>query len=75
MATLGTLSWQVSKMAFDAAKVLTIFNIKNFIMALWHPSRYGQLRAPLVEQCVPDDAEGGGDRRGSALPGKAPRSW
>ncbi len=57
MAALGTLQWQVSKMAFDAAKVLTIFFVKNLIMALRHPARYGQLRAPLVEQRVPDDVE------------------
>jgi hypothetical protein len=55
VAALGTLRWQVSKMAFDAAKVMTVFCIKNFIMALRHPTRYGQLRAPLVEQRVPDD--------------------
>jgi hypothetical protein len=54
MATLGTLNWQVSKMAFDATKVLTIFFMKNFVIALWHPTRYGQLRAPLVEQRMPD---------------------
>ncbi len=54
MAALGTLRWQVSKMAFDAAKVLTMFCIKNLVTALRHPTRYGQLRAPLVEQRVPD---------------------
>ncbi len=54
VATLGTLHWQVSKMAFDAAKVITIFFGKNLVVALWHPARYGQLRAPLVEQRVPD---------------------
>ncbi len=53
VAAMGTLSWQVSKMAFDAAKVFSVFSIKNLVMALWHPARYGQLRAPLVEQRVP----------------------
>jgi hypothetical protein len=54
VATLGTLRWQVSKMAFDATKVLIIFFIKNLVMVLVHPARYGQVRAPLVEQRVPD---------------------
>ncbi len=54
MATLGTLNWQVSKMAFDACKVFIIFFIKNLIVFILHPSRYVQLRAPLVEQRVPD---------------------
>ncbi len=57
VAALGTLRWQVSKMAFDAAKVMTIFYVKNLGMAAWHPARYGQLRAPLVEQRVPSDVE------------------
>ena len=54
VASLGTLKWQVSKMAFDAAKVVTLFCVKILVMALWHPMRYGQLRAPLTEQRVPD---------------------
>jgi hypothetical protein len=56
-AALGTLRWQVSKMAFDALKVVVLFFLKNLIMAAWHQARYGQLRAPLVEQRVPDDAQ------------------
>ncbi len=60
VAALGTLRWQVSKIAFDALKVITIFYIKNLVMALRHESRYGQLRAPLVEQHVPDGAPSGG---------------
>jgi hypothetical protein len=54
-AALGTLRWQVSKVAFDACKVFTIFCTKNLVMVILHPSRYGQLRAPLVEQRVPDE--------------------
>ena len=57
MARLGTLNWQVSKMAFDAMKVLVLFYIKNLVMALVHPSRYGQLHTALVEQRVPVRAE------------------
>ena len=56
MARLGTLNWQVSKIAFDAIKVLVLFYIKNLVMAVLHPARFGQLRAPLVEQRVPADA-------------------
>jgi hypothetical protein len=54
VATLGTLNWQVSKMAFDALKVITLFYIKNLSAFVVHPTRFGQLRAPLVEQRVPD---------------------
>ena len=57
VATLGTLNWQVSKIAFDAAKVFTLFCVKNLVMTLCHPLRYGQLRVPLVEHRVPDDTE------------------
>jgi hypothetical protein len=52
--TLGTLQWQVSKMAFDAGKILAFFYAKHLLMALQHPLRYGQLRTPLVEQRVPN---------------------
>ncbi len=54
-AALGTLNFQVSKLAIDGLKVVTVFYIRNLVMALRHPERYGQLRAPLVEQHVPDD--------------------
>ncbi len=71
VAALGTLRWQVSKMAFDAAKVLLIFFVKNLTMALMHPMRYGQLRAPLVEQRVPDNVEAAAGGSGGVMPSSA----
>ncbi len=50
---LGTLNWQSSKTAFDAGKAFAIFFLKHFIMFILHPARFGQLRAPLVEQRLP----------------------
>ncbi len=67
---LGTLQWQMSKfkrMACDGLKVLIIFFITNLVMAAWRPTRSGQLRAPLVEQRVPDVEAAGAAARGAAL--------
>lgn len=50
---LGTLRWEVAKIAFDACKVMFFFTGKVLVFHLRYPARYSHLRAHLEEQLVP----------------------
>ena len=51
--SLGTLSYQVSKMSFDSCRMVTFFLAKNAVFLFRFQERYGQLRTRLVETTVP----------------------
>ena len=51
--SLGTLSYQVSKMGFDSYRMVTFFLLKNAVFLFRFQERYGQLRTPLVETTIP----------------------